>query len=874
MTFTWNQVRDVVDEVLELPCEQRASYLDRACPQPQLRNYVESLILAYDRAGSFLESPALGALPDPLAPAGEADESWVGRRLGAYELIEEIGEGGMGKVYRAVRADDQYQKQVAIKVIKEGLETALAQARFRAERQILANLEHPNIARLLDGGTTDHGLPYLVMELVQGLPIDEYCNSHKLSIADRLGLFRSVCSAVEYAHQNLVVHRDLKPANILITKQGTPKLLDFGIAKMLNPEPSSRANELSIAFLRILTPEYASPEQITSGDVSTSTDVYSLGVVLYILLTGHRPYQVDVRRPEEMARTICEVEPQRPSLKIRETEQVAKGDGTSVAVNPEGVSSARGTKPERLHRQLRGDLDNIALMALRKDPQRRYASVEQFSEDIRRHLEGLPVRARQETLGYRTQRFVTRNKLAVGVIALLLLSLSAGLVATLHEARIARAQQAKADRRFQDVRELANSLMFEVHDGIVNLPGSTPVRKRLVERALKYLDSLSKEAKGDRSLEMELATAYDKIGDVQGQPNEANLGDPAAATASYLKALAMRESLASENPEDARLLRELVTSYIRLSDLLWSRGDRTQSLENARKEIPAGQKLFRTDPSNWQNRLLLAMCHVDQGYKEGMLGEDRSRGVATLGQGTAMLEQMLAEKPEDLSLRRRLGLSYGRMGEIQRFGSQNYAAALPSFQKAVSTLQPLLAADLHNAEIRRLIAYDQFVIGQLQAGMNQTVAALAQEREALASFEELAAADPANAQLSQDLGRVHGDIGELLTKSGDVQKAIPELQQSLALLGKTADGNNPVTLSGYAVMLDRFWLGMAHMKLAAAGKHSSSLDAAQCRKAKLWFDLSLSQYELLIRRDPKSSGASETMKEIREQLARCGLTAH
>jgi eukaryotic-like serine/threonine-protein kinase len=269
MSFTWNQVRDVVDAVPDLPQSERAPYLDRVCPEPELRNYVDSLILSYDRAGSFLESPS--PLIENFRSINADKPSWAGRRLGPYELIEEIGHGGMGAVYRAIRADDQYQKQVAIKLVRGGVPPAFALSRFRAERQILATLEHPNIARLIDGGTTEDGTPYFVVELVEGVSIDQYCDDQCLPLLDRLQLFRSVCSAVEYAHQKLIVHRDLKPGNILINKDGVPKLLDFGNAKILSPDSSAHEVELTAPFLRVVTPEYASPEQLAGEPVTTAS---------------------------------------------------------------------------------------------------------------------------------------------------------------------------------------------------------------------------------------------------------------------------------------------------------------------------------------------------------------------------------------------------------------------------------------------------------------------------------------------------------------------------------------------------------------------------------------------------------------------------
>jgi eukaryotic-like serine/threonine-protein kinase len=305
----WQQIREVFDGAVSLRSGERSTYLDTVCKNDSdLRREVESLLCADVQAGTgFLNTPVVNLTRSAPNPA----YSRVGRRIGAYHIIEEIGHGGMGEVYRAGRADGHYEKEVAIKLVRGGYDTAAVLDRFRHERQILASLDHPNIARLLDGGTTDEGVPYLVMELIEGTPIDQYCNIHRLNVTDRLRLFLQVCSAVQYAHQRLVIHRDIKPGNILVTKEGVPKLLDFGIAKILDPASSSETTVASP-----MTPEYASPEQIRREPITTATDVYSLGVVLYQLLTGRSPYPRKTQAPHELAQAICEREPERPSMII------------------------------------------------------------------------------------------------------------------------------------------------------------------------------------------------------------------------------------------------------------------------------------------------------------------------------------------------------------------------------------------------------------------------------------------------------------------------------------------------------------------------------------------------------------------------------
>src|SRR5450755_1386887 len=421
----WARVKELFEAAVDLDPNQRTALLEKECGGDEaLRGEIESLLKSDERTDGFIEHPAF-ALPRDLFP-DDVEEPFVGRQFGAYQLIREIGRGGLGAVYLAARADDEYRKEVAIKVIRRGLDTDDIIRRFRNERQILAQLDHPNIARLIDGGTTDDGLPYFVMEYVNGEPINVYCDANALPTTERLKLFRKVCAAVTYAHQNLVIHRDLKPSNILVTQEGEPKLLDFGIAKLL-----ITGDELftqTIPALRVMTPEYASPEQVKGDKIMTTSDVYSLGVLLYELLTGQRPYRLKTRTPEEIARAITEQEPERPS--------------TAASQRPDRNSPQSANRNPKV---LRGDLDNIVLMAMRKEPARRYASVGQFSEDIRRHLEGLPVRARKDTVAYRTSKIVNRHRIGVAAAALVLLSLVGGIVATLSEVQTARRERAKAE---------------------------------------------------------------------------------------------------------------------------------------------------------------------------------------------------------------------------------------------------------------------------------------------------------------------------------------------------------------------------------------------------------------------------------------------
>ena len=430
----WDRAKELFEAALELDSSQRASFLSENCRGDSLRQQVEKLLINYQEAGSFLDDPVVNAaipaptgLGDPLATAtsAEAENPMVGRQFGAYKLVRRIGQGGMALVFLAVRADDEYRKQVAVKLVQPGLDSRDLLNRFRNERQTLAGLDHPNIVKLLDGGSTPEGLPFLVMDYVEGTPIDEYCDQHKLSVDDRLHLFVKVCDAVQYAHQKLVIHRDLKPSNILVVADGTPKLLDFGIAKVLNPEPSAQSLQVTRTGTLCMTPAYASPEQMRGQSVTPATDVYSMGVVLYELLTGHRPYRLTQHTPGEIERAICEQEPETPSTVISRVETDTCSDGRAITTTPESVSQTREGQPDKLRRRLRGDLDNIVLKALQKEPQRRYYSVEELSQDIGRHLQQLPVKARPSTLTYRASKFAGRHRIEVGAAFTVLLVIAA-----------------------------------------------------------------------------------------------------------------------------------------------------------------------------------------------------------------------------------------------------------------------------------------------------------------------------------------------------------------------------------------------------------------------------------------------------------------
>jgi serine/threonine protein kinase/tetratricopeptide (TPR) repeat protein len=717
----WHAVSDELDKALRMQATERSPYLARlAVVDPELHREVESLLASHQKAtAEFLRSPIASNFSDPESSRPSA--TMLNRRVGAYQIVELIGTGGMGEVYRAFRADDEYRKQVALKVVRAGEGSSFVISRFKNERQILASLDHPNIARLLDGGTTDDGAPYFVMELIGGESIDHYCDHHKLATNDRLNLFLQVCSAVQFAHQRLIVHRDIKPGNILVTAESTPKLLDFGIAKILEADAIEEIQPTMTLF-RMLTPGYASPEQIKGEPITTASDVYSLGVVLYELLTGRSPYRVTSRSPRELAQAVCEFEPEKPSTAVLKRPAEPR-EGSADSDNRDSHSGSL----QKLGRRLRGDLDNIVLMALRKEPQRRYASVEQFASDIRRHLENLPVIARKDTARYRAVKFVTRHKAGVFAALSVAVILLGALAITLHEARIAkqqaelaRQQRARAERRFNDVRKLANSLIFEIHDSIATLPGATKAREVLVKRALEYLDSLSHES-ADPALQRELAAAYDRIGDVQGNNGMPNLNDFSGASASYAKALAIRESLAAGNPNDASLRPELMRSYFEAAIGFEMVGDFDSDLRAMQKAQPL---------------------------------------VSVLPRGTGLGQQQFSMS----------GVYYFSGKALEKTG--HWDEALENYQKAASQMEPVAFAPQASLIPRAYLARQYVTIGKVMAELGRTSEGLASATKGLNMFRKLAEDNPTNAPLREGLDDVYSDFVDVLIANGSLERAL------------------------------------------------------------------------------------------------------
>ena len=719
-------LRGLFGRALDFPAGERSDFVARNTDDEEIRRRALELL------GAHAANADDAAFLTPVAREPVPAHGFIGPSVGPYRIIREIGRGGMGTVYLAERSDPAFAQRVAIKVLNRGLDTDDLLRRFEAERRMLARLQHPGIVRLLDGGATDDGRPYFAMEYVDGKPLVEYARSEGLSIDARIAIMADICDAVEYAHHNLVLHRDLKPANILVDATGRPRLLDFGIAQALDRDPTEGATRTSE---RRLTPQYASPEQILGRPLQTASDVYALGVILCELLTGSRPFEPHA---SEGGVPQIDAEPRAPS--------------TLAATTQDG-------------KRLRGDIDTIVLKALQKEPERRYRGAGEFADDLRRHLSGHPVAARADTLLYRIAKFTRRNRLAAAAVVAGLLATSVGVATTVYQARIAKVERERAERRFDETRKLANALVFEIHDAVQNLPGATKARGLIVQRSLEFFDQLRSDPVSDAALIREVATAYVRLGDVQGLPRFANLGDRAGAVASYQKALALRESIAEglagdpafrlegvqieqrlgevedatghlaaasarfrRSVEDGRALlslpgapesalRDVATSEALLGDTLGSPsrsnlGDLNGALSHHQAAVDLVDRWLALDPGNGERRHFSASFHARLGRTLGAIGR-RDDALREIGRSIEMLVALQGDYPDVTPIRRDLA-SHRRMMADAWLDASRPLEALPLLDAARTTAKALIQGDpasvmepqlAGNIELTRAVAF-------------------------------------------------------------------------------------------------------------------------------------------------------------------------
>ncbi|MEM7349777.1 MAG: serine/threonine-protein kinase [Acidobacteriota bacterium] len=733
----WQKVFSVFEQAVDRPPDERQTFLDRACGDDSaLRQGVEMLFAADEEEGaSILDRPIVERLgpsealshgirsngarssADPTSEVPLADATWTATaevggqapdgypayplpkdNIGPYRILRRVGQGGMSTVYLAVRDDDVYRRQVVIKVVRGDRETESMLRRLRVERQILANLEHPNIARLYDGGNTTEGLPYFVMEYIDGLQIDTYCKQYRLSVDDRLNLFKQVCAAVHYAHQNLVVHRDIKPSNILVTADGVPKLLDFGIAKLLNPGLVASEIEPTATWQRMLTPSYASPEQIRGKLVTTVSDVYSLGVLLYELLTGRLPYEMHGRSAHEIERLLTETEPPKPSQVVAQSTTSGRPSESEKPAAKTGGDSAEEPEPQSsraLTRSLTGDLDAIVLKALRSTPPQRYDSVERFAADIERFQQGLPVAARSGGWRYRATKFVRRNRRGVAALvalAILLLGFAGALLLQNERVRQQRDQaQLESAKKSQVVSLILD--IFELSDPYVVPDAELTVREALEHSVPLLADGLDEQPDVRAELLHAAGSILSVLGVYSGAEEQLTealeirrglYGDDSPSVARSMSALAaVRRELDDDLSEAERLAREAVEvlrqrlgpEHPDLTDpllewvaVLCYRGKHEAAAPIAEEVLSLTRQLPAEDDRQVAALEYLAYIHSHRG--------DYREAVAHNRQAVALQKKLYGEKyPGQIATLSNLGLQLRRMGELQA-AQQTYEEAL------------------------------------------------------------------------------------------------------------------------------------------------------------------------------------------------------
>jgi serine/threonine protein kinase len=817
----WEQADRLFLAAADLSPTERAQFLDRACENnPELRLEVESLLRADQDSDEYL-SALIGdealRLLDTQAP---------GDRVGAYRILRELGRGGMGAVFLATRDDDEYQKQVAVKVVKRGMDTDEVLGRFRHERQILANLEHPYIARLHDGGTTADGRPFFVMEYVEGLPVDEYCAQHGLDTKARLRLFVRVCEAVAHAHRNLVVHRDLKPANILVTATGTPKLLDFGIAKLLGGD--GRGVDTTIAASRLFTPEYASPEQVQGYPVSTPSDVYALGAILYKLLTGQTAHTVTGDSMLEMERAICQTEI---------------------------------TPPGRIATHLGPDLDNIVLMAMRKEPALRYPSADHFAADIQRYLNGEPVQARQGSSLYRLRKFVVRNRWPVAAAAVVAASLVAATVISFAQYRHAESerleavrermlaeaargaeaaerqlanqerdeaqrQRTRAEQRVTELIDLANAALFDVHGAIESLPGAVSARQKLVKTTLGYLEHLEKEAGDDPRIRSALSTAYYKVGLIQGDTYSPSLQDFEGARVSFLKAEALLAPIRRSQPDDPQALLMWIQIEDSLADLLYQSGQNEAAAAAYERLLPLAHRLGRMMPQD-------AVAAKQEGFLHWRLAVSLrhaypERGLEHANQQMALMRQLITRFPNDQGLKEEFvaGLTTAASA-LSVDGSLDRAAEY--YRQAIQMREDLLRADNHSVSLQRNLVvnygnYSALLGNPTFPNLGRPAEARAVAARAVELARALAAADPQDAAARFNVAMSLLRLGEIEPESQ--QESLAALREARAIMEPMARANPKSATIGVALAAAREYAGHRLQSLGKTGEAAAEYEAS------------------------------------------------
>ena len=802
-TTHWNTVKKLFSAALELPREARADFLPlESGGDAALIAEVQSLLDSHEKPGNFLDTVTHEFRTEAFAVSGAARDR-IGERIGAYRIVGMLGSGGMGDVFKAVRDDDQYRAEVAIKLMRADVRSSFTEQRFRTERQILAELDHRNIARLLDGGTTDGGMPYVVMELVMGQPIDAWCEARQLGVRERVQLFLQVCAAVSFAHQHLIVHRDLKPTNILVTEDGSVKLLDFGIAKLLEAEASTEIAEANATAttLRAMTLDYASPEQVSGAHVTTVSDVYSLGVVLYRLLTGKSPYAVRTSDAARMAEILSDTTP---------------------------------TRPSRVEHRIDADLDNILLMALRKEPQRRYPSVEQLANDLRNYLTGMPVAARGNSLRYRTGKFIRRRKVEIAAGLSAGVALLGALAFSMREADIAERERQVAQQHFESVRNLANTMLFQLHDEMAKSAGTLKSREMLVKTSLEYLDSLYKPGGSDPRLQEELADAYIKVASIQGSDTEANRGNFAGALDSYARAIALLEPLRAAHPANTKVGWSLAQAHTERAALLMVVQGPKSAHDSAKEGVALTEALAPNIADEAQRLDRLVKAYGTQARIQGFMGLSLE-AMDTLDKLISVSETYWRAHPEDERAYQAMSTAYNTAAIIDDPRLAGTAAfderAFALLRKRMWADERLLAIKPGEVEYHNRLAASQYNTGLHLATIGKFEEALVFYEQAVPVAAKAAALDTENARAQYVLALYQTRLAHALFRTGSIERARTLFLDCDRILNHVFERDKSLRTQ-YALGVNAVRLGELYAHVAAESRPNRSAELSLWRQAR------------------------------------------
>jgi non-specific serine/threonine protein kinase/serine/threonine-protein kinase len=755
------QIEAIFDEVVDLDPEGRRAALDERCfARPDLRAHVDSLLESHERLAGFLQ-PVGRAEHDEAAEAelwsdvAVAPRLGTGSRVGPYRLLEKIGEGGMGEVYLAERVEGEFLQRVAVKVTGAAVRDTESARRFRAERQILASLQHPHIVTLLDGGASEGGEAYLVMEHVDGVPLTHYCADRGLPLEQRIQLLRQICLAVQYAHQRGIVHRDLKPANILVTRDGVPKVVDFGVAKLLESSSLAGATVTGM-FPGPLTPNYASPEQLRGLAVTTASDVYALGVLAYEVIAGVRPYDTAGKTLDQVLDIVLKTEPARPS-------------------SATGATGGDRAAPAYSRARLKGDLDAIVLKAMRKAPDARYSSAGELADDLERFTTGQPVVAREPSLAYVLRRLAMRHRTAVFVGAASIFVIVAALGVALWQRQVAIGQEARAQQRFREVRQLANALIFKIHNAVAALPGSTPVRQTIVTEALAYLERLEAESQGDETLQLELGAAYVQIGAILGDPGNANLGDRAGALRQYERARALVLPIASRPDPPPMSIVGLVNVNRFMAQLLSAQGQYDRAKEMAQQAVDAAERLH----SGPARHALAGDLRSRAAFTLAFVIQKREESIPYWQRALELAEAELAAQPDDGNRMRNVALVEKYLGG-RLDGMGRDAEAETHYRRALDLDEKRYAADPGNRVVQFDVAIDFSNVAGILEGQNRIDEAYAMFKRSLELRQQLSSADPKDELARGRLAYVRMRMARIELKRGNRAGALEHATEAIA----------------------------------------------------------------------------------------------